>query len=67
MRLAHGGMGEWMMGCRWTAYEMARELTADACAASLGQAEVDCQHLRLLQPADVGLRCMMDDDLPPSR
>jgi Zn-dependent protease with chaperone function len=56
--LARGGMGERMFSGRWTAYRMARELTADAFAASLGQAGLTCLYLRSVQPEDGPSRLM---------
>lgn len=58
--LAHGGMGERMSAGRWTAYQEARELTADAYAASLGQAELTCRYLRSTRPKDTGAPRLMD-------
>ncbi len=52
--LARGGMGERMLSSRWTAYKVARELTADAYAASLGQAGLTCRYLRSVRPVDDG-------------
>jgi Zn-dependent protease with chaperone function len=60
IRLARGGMGERMLSSRWTAYKLARELTADAHAASLGQAELTCRYLRSVRPADDGPSRLMD-------
>lgn len=60
IRLARGGMGERMLSSRWTAYKLARELTADAYAASLGQAELTCRYLRSVRPADDGPSRLMD-------
>lgn len=58
--LAHGGMGERMSGGRWTAYKQAREFTADAYAASLGQAGPMCRHLRSVRPEDDGPSRFLD-------
>lgn len=60
IRLARGGMGERVLSSRWTAYKLARELTADAYAASLGQAELTCWYLRSVCPADDGPSRLMD-------
>jgi Zn-dependent protease with chaperone function len=60
IRLARGGMGERMLSSRWTAYKLARELTADAYAASLGQAELTCRYLRSVQPVDDGPSRLID-------
>ena len=60
IRLARGGMGKQMLSSRWTAYKLARELTADAYAASLGQAQLICWHLRSVRPKDDGPSRLMD-------
>jgi Zn-dependent protease with chaperone function len=60
IRLARGGMGERMLSSRWTAYKLARELTADAYAASLGQAGLTCWYLRSVRPEDDGPSRLID-------
>jgi Zn-dependent protease with chaperone function len=52
IRLARRGTGRSMLDSRWAAYKTARELTADAYAASLGQAEIECWHMRAMGPDD---------------
>ncbi|HEY0390840.1 MAG TPA: M48 family metalloprotease [Solirubrobacterales bacterium] len=60
IRLARGGVGTRMLSSRWTAYKLARELTADAYAASLGQAGLTCWYLRSVRPEDDGPSRLID-------
>ena len=58
--LARGGAGERVLPGRWAAYKLAREHTADAYAASLGQAELTCWYFRSVRPEDDGLSRLLD-------